>query len=134
MTPYVVATLECAYAFRLTFCHSADRNRYAQIISGYVPAKIDSFFFYLDFLSRTFTIHRTAGAIYLTPVYHFHLLHRYLDISWAITAESSPQHIANSIPATIVYILDADYPSFARIKIPCLSFHCTIIWSLFGPG
>ena len=42
-------------------------------------------FFYLDFLSQTFTIHRTAGkgeGIYLTPqLYHFHLLHRHLGIS-----------------------------------------------------
>ena len=37
MTPNVVATLECGYAFRLTFCHSTNKNRYAQIICGYVP-------------------------------------------------------------------------------------------------
>ena len=34
------------------------------------------FFFYLGFLSQTFTIHRTAGkvgeAISLSPIYHFH--------------------------------------------------------------
>ena len=36
MTPNVVATLECGYAFRLMF-HSANKNRYAQIISGYIP-------------------------------------------------------------------------------------------------
>ena len=33
---------------------------------------------------------------FLTPLYHFHPLHRYLDISRAITAESSPLHIASS--------------------------------------
>ena len=57
------------------------------------------FFFYLGFLSRTFTNHRTAGegeGISLTPHYHFHPLHRHLDISRAITAESSPLHIASS--------------------------------------
>ena len=57
------------------------------------------FFFYLGFLSRTFMIHRIAGegeAISLTPLYHLHLLHRHLDISPAITAESSPLHIASS--------------------------------------
>ena len=57
------------------------------------------FFFYLSLLSRTFTIHRTAGngeGISLTPLYHFHPLHRHLDISWATTAESSPLHIASS--------------------------------------
>ena len=35
-------------------------------------------------------------GISLTPHYHFHPLHRYLDISRAITAESSPLHIASS--------------------------------------
>ena len=35
-------------------------------------------------------------GIYLTPHYHFHPLHRHLDISRAITAESSPLHIACS--------------------------------------
>ena len=35
-------------------------------------------------------------AISLSPLYHFYLLHRHLDISWAITAESSPLHIASS--------------------------------------
>ena len=57
------------------------------------------FFFYLGFLSRTFTIHGAAGeggGYLLTPVYHFHPLHRHLDISRAIAAESSPLHIAGS--------------------------------------
>ena len=35
-TPNVVANSEFGYAFRLTFCHFANKNRYAQIISGYV--------------------------------------------------------------------------------------------------
>ena len=35
-------------------------------------------------------------GIFLTPLYHFHPLHRHLDISRAITAESSPLHIAGS--------------------------------------
>ena len=37
MTPNVVATSECGYAFRLMFCHPANKNHYAQIISEYVP-------------------------------------------------------------------------------------------------
>ena len=56
-------------------------------------------FFNLGFLSHTFTIHRTVGegeAIYLTPLYHFDLIHRRLDISRAIAAKSSPLHIARS--------------------------------------
>ena len=55
------------------------------------------FFFYLGFLSWIFMNHRTAaeggGGVSLTPHYHLHLLHRNLDISWAITAESSPLYI-----------------------------------------
>ena len=49
------------------------------------------FFFYLGFLSQTFTGQQRKGeGIYLTPLYHFHPLHGQLDISRAITAESSP--------------------------------------------
>ena len=54
-----------------------------------------SFFLFVQsqFFSRTFTIHRTAGegrgGISLTPLCHFHLLHRHLDISWAITDYSA---------------------------------------------
>ena len=35
-------------------------------------------------------------GIYLTPLYHFHPLHRHLDIGRAITAGSSPLRIAGS--------------------------------------
>ena len=35
-------------------------------------------------------------AVYLTPFYYFHPLHKHLDISQAITAESSPLHIGSS--------------------------------------
>ena len=56
-------------------------------------------FFYLAFLSRIFTIHRTAGeweAISLYPFYHLHQLYRHLDISRVMTAESSLLRIAGS--------------------------------------
>ena len=39
---------------------------------------------------------RKGDSISLTPHYHFHLLHRHLDISRAITAESVPLHMASS--------------------------------------
>ena len=48
------------------------------------------------------TIHIVTGqqgkgeGIYLTPHYLFHPPHRHLDISRAITTESSPLHIASS--------------------------------------
>ena len=35
-------------------------------------------------------------GIYLTPLNHFHPLHRHLDISRVITAGSSPLHISSS--------------------------------------
>ena len=65
--------------------------------------------FFFDFLIFFFTIwvffherSRITGlqgkgeGISLTPHYHFHPLHRHLDISWAITAENSPLHIVSS--------------------------------------
>ena len=60
------------------------------------------FFFYDGFLSRTFTIHRTAGkgqGISLTPLYRYHPLHRQLDVSRAITTDS-PLHIASNLTRT----------------------------------
>ena len=62
---------------------------------GAQPGILMSFFFYLGLLSRTFTNRRTEG-ISLTPHYHFHTLHRHLDISRAIAVEGSPLHIANN--------------------------------------
>ena len=50
-------------------------------------------FFYLAFLSRLFTIHRTAGergGYLIFFFYHFHPLHRHVDISWVIASENSP--------------------------------------------
>ena len=85
--------LECEI-FRLLLKHVSD---HLSVLFQFVWLHI--FFFYLGFLSRTFTNHRTAGegeGISLTPHYHFHPLHRQLDISRAITAESSPLHIASS--------------------------------------
>ena len=76
---------------------------------GFHSAVLVWFFFgYLCFLARTFTDHKTSGeggedgrgrggggCISLTPHYHFHPLHRHLDIRWAIIGERSPLHIAS---------------------------------------
>ena len=43
--------------------------------------------------SRITGLQGKEEGISLTPHYHFHLLHRHLDISRAITAKSSPLHI-----------------------------------------
>ena len=57
------------------------------------------FFFYLGFFQEQFRFTGKQGKgedIYLAPLYHLHPLQRHLDISWEITAESSPLHIASS--------------------------------------
>ena len=46
--------------------------------------------------SRITGLQRKGEGISLTPHYQFHSLHRHLDISRTITAESSPLHIASS--------------------------------------
>ena len=50
--------------------------------------------------SRITGLQGKGKGISLTPHYHFHPLHRYLDISPAITAESSPLHIGSSLTRT----------------------------------
>ena len=54
-----------------------------------------SWFFFHEH-SRIAGLQRKGKGISITPHYHFHPLHRHLDISRAITAESSPLHIASS--------------------------------------
>ena len=49
--------------------------------------------FFLDH-SRNTGLQGEGEGISLTSHYHFHPLHRHLDISRAITAESSPLHMA----------------------------------------
>ena len=61
---------------------------------------LKSFFFsiwvFFLLLSRSTRRQGKGEAIYLTPHYHFHPLHKYLDITQVITAGSSPLHIARS--------------------------------------
>ena len=65
---------------------------------------VSCFFLFFVFLSiwvffhelSRFTGQQTKGeGVYLTPLYHFHQLHRHLDISRATTAESPSLHIAS---------------------------------------
>ena len=59
-------------------------------------------FFYLGFLSETFTGQQSKGeAISLTPLYHFYPLHRHLEVNQEITAESSPHDIAKFLPVIV---------------------------------
>ena len=60
--------------------------------------KQNFFVFYLVFFHEhsRFTGQQGKGeGVYLTPLYHFHLVQGHLVISRAISAESSPLHIAS---------------------------------------
>ena len=59
------------------------------------------FFLYLGWVSfhnhsRITVLQGKGEDISLTPHYHFHPLHKHLDISGAITAESSSLHIGST--------------------------------------
>ena len=59
-------------------------------------SRVSATFFFLSGFSFT-NIHDSQDSrgmgegIFLTPLYHFHLLHRHLDIGRAITAENTPR-------------------------------------------
>ena len=56
-----------------------------------------SVFFFTDIHNSQDSRRKGEGeAIFLTPLYHFHLLPRHIDIRWVINAESSPIPIANN--------------------------------------
>ena len=101
--------LKCLTLFWICFClgHCAVtcivtlryvlHQTHSELLHIRNPVYYCSLFFCLGFLSQTFKIHRTAGegGRYLfNSLNHFHLLHRHLDISREITAESSSLHIA----------------------------------------
>ena len=96
--------------------------------------------FFHDY-SRITGLQGKGQDISLTPHYHFHLLHRHLDISQAITAESSLLHIANLnstckeaisqwLPRKISQYIDI--PSFQKLDfqfIDCFSYLTDVIGS-----
>ena len=93
--------------FTLTLWNNSEKSLWTNFIAlkshmhfvcQVINCDLVCFFFYLGFLSQTLTYRRTAGegGGHLIPHYHFHPLHRHLDISRAITAESLPLHIASS--------------------------------------
>ena len=59
------------------------------------PAYFFSIWVFFHEHSRITGLQGKGEGISLTPHYHFHPLHGHLDISWAITAESSLLHIAS---------------------------------------
>ena len=71
-----------------------------------------NYFYYLGFLSLTFIFSQTSrgrGRPFLTPLFHFHLLHGPLDNHRVITAESSPLNRAcDQIQTWNPYILSVN--------------------------
>ena len=87
----------------ITYISSINRElleRYANLNGSCIYWDTKSFFFpiwvFFHEHSRITGRQEKGEGISLTPHYHFPLLHGRLDISRAITAESSPLHIANS--------------------------------------
>ena len=56
--------------------------------------------FFFDEHSRITGLQGKGEGISLTPHYHFHSLHRHLDINQGITTQSSPLHIASNRTGT----------------------------------
>ena len=81
-------------------------------------------------------------GIYLTPLYHFHPLHRHLHISREITAGGSPLHIASSWTRTgnLRFASASRWPlsyascsSFSLLtSFPCNSITCSNCSTLYG--
>ena len=81
--------------------HNAHLNQKGYVSSVHDTSIILLNFFFLSGVffheNSRFTRQQGKGeAIPLTPLYHFHPFHRHLDISRAITAQSSPLHIGSS--------------------------------------
>ena len=90
-------------------------------VKDFVRSLLKEVFFFLDFLSWTFTVYRLAGkgeTISLIHLYHIQPLPRHLGISWAITAESSLLHIAINRARTHIAI--------NRARTVCLWFASAI--------
>ena len=93
--------LEKVRAHKMVFC-ACLTNRNAQWIMESYPKRLIVFLIFFSIWvffhehSRITGLQGKGEGISLTPHYHFHLLHRHLDISRAITAESSPLHIGTS--------------------------------------
>ena len=86
--------------FKFIFHLVHNHIHYICFASNYKSIYIYIFFSMWVFLhehSRITGLQGKGKGISLTPHYHFHPLHRNLDISRAITAESSPLHIASGI-------------------------------------
>ena len=86
-------------------------------VKDFVRNLLKEVFFFLDFLSWTFTVYRIGGkreTISLIHLYHIQPDPRHLGISWAITAESSLLHIAINRARTHSY-----QPGSNRVSLIC---------------
>ena len=71
------------------------------LMSGFLFFSIDQYFFIWDFFHEHSQHKGKENAVSLTPTAchifnNIHLLHKHLEVSMVITAESSPIHIARS--------------------------------------
>ena len=78
--------------------YGASKRRFITVRLTYISFFFIIYLFYLDFFSHN--IHdlqdsRGRGRPFFVPLYHFHPLHKHWHVSWTITTESSPLHIAN---------------------------------------
>ena len=80
------------------FCKSFKNFHREKALSNKVQTHMHFFSIWVFFYehSRITGLQVKGEGISLTPQYHFHPLHKHLDISQAITAESSPLHLASS--------------------------------------
>ena len=78
-------------------------------------------------------------SLKVTPDYYFHPLHRHLDISLAITADSLPLHIASSLTQTgnltytyviLVYVYIAYIYTFTYMYIYTFIYIYIYIYSM----
>ena len=82
----------CPVVFRTSYV----RSIYVLCLRGGNVSHFFSAWVFFHEHSRVTGLHEKGEGISLTPQYHFHALYRHFDISRAITAESSPLHIASS--------------------------------------
>ena len=87
----------------ITFCYRQSLSKYLIVFDDFcenvfwVKDHSFSIWVFCHEHSRTTGLQgKGGGGISWTPHYHFHPLHNHLDISRAITADSSPLHIASN--------------------------------------
>ena len=90
-TPVLIVSHSDSCPFRTTFYRLSNKK-------DSIKARRSPFFIWVFLQEHSWFTgrQRKEEVISLSPLYHFYPLHRHLDISRAITAESSPLHIANS--------------------------------------